>query len=767
MNDLIVSIVEWILEFIANFFGSACQFIAGIIFDSIGNFMGSNQNIIIKILSPVYNFSINYLMPFSIGLLAIILVANLLITMFGKYSSSRDEPITLVVRGIFFAILIMATPALIGLIGGTAMTGNNKNESGIVLQMTSAMSDIGTNKDVNGQTGLTSVKNSEVNKDIKKTLSNGKDNVNDFIGYSADKSDSDNGGSTYTAKKNTDKDTIGSTISDAGMNSGDEGGFAVFIIGILGYVIIYCVMVLIMAWKCLKICSRFVYRFVIFLVILYMAPVTLACGPSKSTQKVFGEWLRMVVSYAVLLIATAAFMRIGLVVIYLSFHYSASTSLMQVIFSFLVSIMFLKMIFDLERYVEKLGLTAVGLPDSVSGLSRQLGSTANMLKYSLMREGVRSALSHVKDIPNKMATPKDPNTITNKQVREAFGQGVKDRDEKGNEVDTLATEMLGKDNDNAFVKDPNGDCVMGTDGIMHDISEFEEQTDKDGNKQFVLSEDKSVMPEDQSMQDRCSSISDSNIDTKELDGMDSTSGAFTNVENENKDSAFIQDDSGDYYMAQSADGNVSVNKADLDDSNTTEYALKSDNEGNFKAVKWNSEDDGDKYRVGNNGNLVNIGNGQRFSYTKSSNEGAIPVKYKTTSKDTSKAFNAKSNRIDEKIKYNSNLPDGAKISAINNLKFCREFYKTPDGTTIGLAKQTLIDSKTGKPTGQSRDVKVTIYENNEINRGKLAEYRRNSNRNNLDRNPCEGDTPDGKYYIHIDKYMGEHKQSIIWKYKGA
>ena len=767
MYELIVSIVEWILEFIAKAFGSACQFLAGVIFDSIESFMGSDQNIIIKILSPVYNFSINYLVPFAFSFLAVILVCNLIKTMFGKYSTSRDEPITLVVRGVIFVILIAATPMLIGLIGGTVETTSGANESGIVLQMTSAMADVGTSNDSNGRSGLTSVKKSSTKKDIKDTLSNGKDTINKFIGYSADKSDSDDGGSTYTARKNTDKNTVGSTISDTGMNSEDTGGFAVFIIGILGYVLIYCVMVFVMAWKCLKICSRFIYRFVIFLVILYMAPVAFSCGPSKSTQKIFEEWLKMIASYAVLLITTTAFMRIGVVVIYQAFHYSASSSLIQVVFAFLVAIMFLKMIYDLEKYVEKLGLSAVGLPDSVSGFSKELGSVANMLKHSLMREGVKSALDHAKGMSSKPdLSVKTPSAITDKSINDALGQGIKDRDENNNEIDTLATDMLGKDNDGAFVKDSNGECVLGTDGIMHNASEFEEQMDKDGNKQYVLSDDNSVMAADQSMQERYT-MQDSGIDTDGLDGMDSTSGAFTNVAETSSNSAMIPNEDGNYFMAQSADGNIAVNKADLDDSNTTAYALQSDENGNFKAVVWSSEDDGVKYLMGNNGNLVNIGNGQSYSLTKSTDEGAIPVKYQTTDKKTSQSINAKSNRVENKIKYNTNLPDGAKISSVNNLEYCSTLYKAKDGTTTGIARQMLLDPKTGKPTGESRYVKFTRYDNNEISKDEIAKHRRNTNRDMSDRNPCEGYTPDGKHYIHIEKYMGERKKSTIQKYRGV
>jgi hypothetical protein len=763
MMDIIVSIVEWILEFIADAFGSGCQFLAGVMFDSIDKFMGSDQNVIIKILSPVYNFSVNYLVPFSVSLMVVLIVYNLLLTMFGKYSTSRDEPVTLMARGFLFAMLIVASTSIIGVIGGTADTSNGKSKPGVVLQLASAMADVGTSNDSLGRSGLTSTKKSTVAKDIKKTLSNGKTTVENFAGYTTDKSDSDEGSEyTVTEKGNNKKGKVASAIATVGIGS-TNGGFAGFLIILLVYVLVYGGMVLIMMWKCAKICSRFVYRFVIFLVLLYMAPVTLACAPSKSTQRIFAEWLKMIASYAVLLITTAAFMRVGTVVIYQSFHYAGSTDLIQVVFSFLVAIMFLKMIYDLEKYIEKLGLTAVGLPDSVSGLSKEIGSTVNMLKHSLMREGVKSALDHIKGVPSKPDfTVKSPSTVTDKSINDAFGQGIKNYDKDGNEINTLASEMLGKENDNAFISDPNGENMLGTDGIMHNISEFE--ADADGN--MVLKDDDSIMADDQSMMNRYS-IADTGIDTDGLDGLDDTSNAFTNVSDTPEGTVVVPDENGNCFLSDTADGKVAVRKSDLDDSNLTEYALKSDEEGNYSAAVWHSKDDGDKFRLGKDGNFVNIGNGQSYSFGKATDDNATPIKYTSTSKDSSKCVNAKSNRIETKIKYNNNLPDGAKISSINNLEYCSTLYEAKDGTTTGIARQMLVDPKTGRPTGQSRYVKFTRYDNNEINKDEIAKHRRTTNREKSDRNPCEGYTPDGKHYLHIEKYMGERKKPTIQKYKGV
>ena len=490
-----------------------------------------------------------------------------------------------------------------------------------------------------------------------------------------------------------------------------------------------------------------------------MIPVTLACGPAKSTQRIFEEWLKMIASYVVLLVATAGFMRVGTFVIYQSFHYAGSTNLISNIFSFMVAIMFLTIIYDLEKYVEKLGLNAVGLPDSVSGISREIGGLANNLKYSLTREGVRSALNAAKGIPsNPDFQVKTPDHIPDRSLNEAFGQGINEKDDDGNEINPLASFMMDRnDNDNAFVTDSNGDYVRGSDGLMHHEDEFEE--DENGN--VVLRDNPSVTPEDETMKERYSiADADAGIASEGIRGLDESTGAFTKVKDAPERTSAVADQNGNYFMSQSDDGMIAVNRDDLDSSNMANYALKTDNEGNFRAVEWNSDSDGDKFRLDRDGNLVNIGNGVSYSLAATGTDGAVEVRYMTDRKGK-KVVNAKSNRVEDRVQYNTNLPKNAKISSMNNLEYCSTLYSAKDGTRTGIARQRLVDEKTGRPTGQSRYVKFTLYENNEINRDEISRHSRTAKGN-----PCEGYTPSGKQYIHIDKYMGERKRKTIQKYRG-
>lgn len=757
MRDIILNIVEWILEFIATIVGSFCQFIAGIIFNTMDKFLASDDNMIIKILKPVYNFSVNYLRDFSFGLLGLILAVMLLLTMFGKFSTSRDEPVVLLGRGLFFFILIAISPMIIGVIGGTASTTKGGSEPGLVIQLESTMLDVGTINDSNGSSAIQ--KSSNIGTNIKKTLNNGAKKVSNFLGITTERVDGDTG-SEYTVTRNN-KTTINdaaSALIDVSMGS-ELSGFVLHFIGLGFYAVVYGIMILVIAWKCFKICSRFVYRFVIFLVLLYFCPVFFVCGPSKSTQRVFSEWVRMMISYAVLLIFTAAWMRLSTFVIYNSFRFTATSDLIQVIFAFLVSIMFLKMAYELEKYIEKLGLSAVGLPDSVSGFSSMLRGSISIVSFSLAREGVRSGAEKIKGMSSKPDfSIKTPESIQDEGINEAFGQGSKQYDEDGNEKDNLAQDILGKDNDNAFVSDPTGENMMGSDGIMHNESEFE--TDENGN--MVLKDDDSVIAENPT--ERYSAL-DAGINTEGLNGLDDNANAFTNVDELKKNSALVSDDKGDYFMAKTPDGNIAIKKADLDDKNNTEYAITSDGNGNFKAKEWSSNKDGDKYRMGKNGNLVNVGDGKSYSYGNSRSDDAIPVRFESSSHSGSSVLNAKSGRIGHMSKYNENLPNGAKISAINNLEYCSTLYKAKDGTTTGIARQRLVDSD-GKPTGETKFVKFTRYDNTEISKDEIARHRRATNRINSDRNPCEGYTPDGKHYIHIEKYMGERRKSTINEHRG-
>lgn len=756
MIDVIISIVEWILEFIADFFGNLCQSLAGIIFNTMDKFMSGNQNIIIKILSPVYNFSINYLIPFCVALLIFLLVWNLTLTMFGKYSTSRDEPIVLLVRGAIFGVLICLSPLVISAIGGTTGT-NGDTEPGIVIQLTSTLLDVGTDNDADGTTKIVTKENNN-GKNIKKTLAKGMDKITNFIGFSSERTDGDTG-SKYTATKNgkTTINDVASAFFDVSTNN-SLSGFTLHFIGLLAYAVIYGLLILIIAWKCLKICSRFIYRFVIFLVLLYFCPLAFTCAPSKSTQRIFSEWLRMLVSYSVLLALTAIFMRLSTFIVFNAFHYSATSDLVQVVFAFLVAIFFLKMTYELERYIEKLGLTAVGLPDSVSGLSGLIAGSVGELRHSLTREGTKMALDKLKGTTSKPDfSIKSPSEVKDESIIDAFSQGSAKYDNEGNEINPLSQDVLGKENDNAFVSDPSGDNIMGSDGIMHNESEFEK--DEDGN--MVLKANNDIIAENTSQR---YSVADAGINTENVNGLDDTSNAFTNVSDLENGSALISSDDGNYYMAETPDGNVAIRKTDLDDNNTTEYAITTDNNGNFAAKEWSSDLDGDKYRLGKDGNLVNIGSGESYSYGNARTEGSVPVKYETSS-NGSKCISAKSGRIESMAKYNKNLPKGSKISAINNLEYCSTLYKAKDGTTTGIARQRLVDSD-GKPTGQTRYVKFTRYDNTEISKDEIARHRKATNRAMSDRNPCEGYTPDGKHYIHIEKYMGERKKSTIQGHRG-
>jgi hypothetical protein len=786
MMDMIVSIVEWILEFIFDCFAKVAQLIASVIFNTMDQFMSADDNVVVSVLSPVYKFGANYLKPFSLALMGTLVVYALLVTMFGKYSATNDDPIRLVVRAcIFGALIIFSFPSaavssgIVDIIGGTAYTTDGKSESGIVLEMTSLMSKIGTSEDSKtqkgGKNGLNTLDKKTITSEAKSCLANGHTATENFTGFTAS-SNSDSETAEYTVSEKSDVKKTGLAEAISSNVSTDKGGFAIFLLNSGVYLIVYAILVLIMAWKCLKICSRFVYRFVIFLVMLYMAPVCFACGPAKGTQRIFGEWLKMIVSYAILLIATSAFMRVATEVIYMAFHYAGDSDLIKTVFAFLAATMFLKMIYDLEKYIEKLGLSAVGLPDSVSGLSREVGGFVGSLKHSMMREGTKSALDSIKGASsNPDFKTKEVSQIPNSSDRKAFEQGVTKVNKDGELVNPVANQMLKKtDNDNAFVTDATGEYMRASDGQIHSEDEFERNEDGsfktenvDGKEMMHLKDNPSVTADSQTER---FSYADDTIDTSGVSGLDSESSPFTSIEEAPRGTSIsvAEDGNGSMYMAKTEDGSaVAIRESDLDSSNTTAYSVKPDGRGGVKVSEWTSSNDGDMYRVGKNGNLVNIGDGTTYNFAKSTDANAKSVKYQTTqSIGSGMVLNAKSGeRVEHMAKFNTNLPAGARIAAVDRLEYCSTLYNNKDGTTTGIARQHIVDSKTGKPTGETKYVKFTRYDNNEISKDEIAKHRSMTNRNKSDRNNCEGYTPDGKHYIHIEKYMGDRKKPTIQKFR--
>ncbi len=119
----------------------------------------------------------------------------------------------------------------------------------------------------------------------KKTLNSGKQNVDDMLGYTSAKSDSDTG-TEYSSKKIDDNSSVnlGAALTESAVVS-TFGNFVVYFCSIALYALIYGFLILLMAWKCLKICSRFVYRFVIFLVLfVYVSTYICLCSVTQYSE---------------------------------------------------------------------------------------------------------------------------------------------------------------------------------------------------------------------------------------------------------------------------------------------------------------------------------------------------------------------------------------------------------------------------------------------------------------------------------------------------
>ena len=769
--ETVVNFMEAILQWFTVQATKFIQYCAGQLFSLIGGFIKEDNNVVLQVLKPVYNFGMDYIKPISLSLLILLMVWNMLMTMFGKFSSSKDDPSVLVVRTIIFGALIVFSPLLVKTIG-VDYSGNSAN-SGIILQLSNIMNDIGTSNDDGAnrlkinKTNSSSKLNSMINDGLKQIDKFLGTNALESIGFNNPKGDIDK--DNYSSVKQTSKNSkksIGEVLISFSSTGG--GGFVIFLAAIILYIIVYGIMLLILAWRMFKICIRWVYRLSIFLVLLFMCPLAFACGPSKSTQRICSEWMRMIASYGVLVILTSAFLRIGQFVIDAAIYYSStSSSVISIIFALATAFFFLKIIYDLEKYIEKLGLSAVGLPDSTPAMFRAIGMTAS-------RRLTNHLFNKVGQLGGQLASDIKGSIGTKGQIANEALSGYGNESVKAPKGDAqlepnqkLFENILGNDNDKSFIEDPDGNYALGEDGLMHELGEDGKALD---GTELLNNE-------------RMSLMNDENASIKSLsDGLDDAS-PFTPIEETDDKSAFFTDEKGDYVMSKDLDTNsdiaVPISSLESSDGKIDRFSLYNNPDGSTSY----KEDEAGSYAKVKDGGLVKVGK-ERFSmgdvkglYATNKETGALEdvsayyradgsvinpnnkgmlrvkygdnplirgnkAKYKLSNSDNaSKYLSSNTNRISNTHAYNNKLPNGSRISDFNKIKFSKLEGITSDGTQIYTATQRLQN-------GSEKQVSVKVYDVNELTRDTISKFKNSTN-------PCEGYLPRGDKYIHIDKEYGK------------
>jgi hypothetical protein len=744
-GGIITNLLEYVVRWFTSFMGKIAQVLCGVVFNGMETFMASTNGHTLTedILKPVYTFSKNYLRPLGIELLLLIIAWNLLIAMFGKYSANQDDPFVLVGRGIFFCVLIVYSVSFIGLVSNNLInplvslmyTTESKSQTAATKQVSSWEDNgwKGVNK-ILGTSGLSS------------SIIDGDDDIT---------SDSfQNGGAGDVNTQNTDTNeaglwtdedeatvaTVGTTALGLTLISASTGlsSFAVVIIGLIIYFAVYGFMVLYMVFQAFGICWKFIQRQVSFYVILYMAPLAFSCGPSKSTQRVFAEWCKMIATYGLTMVLTAGFLRISQEVIFLSFKYSGSPNIIKTAMSFGIAIAFIKMIKNMEQYVDRLGLSAVGWNDRNflgMALSQAVGRS---LSYGFMGTIGQASKDFIGNMASSNIQFKGHNLFAGKNSN----RSVADVLNTDNDSDNNGVFGLMKENGNAKNMLDTDEGVqqygLGEDGMMHELDEngnaIDGATLKDNGAVF-------------------SDVNDPAFSTQ-VNGYDDLS-TLTGVDSLD-DKVAVENPEGDYFMG---DGGVAVPKNSID---SDEFFDENGNE-------WNGS--GSKYGVTTDGSKVNLGNGQTYdlknagTYYKDANGNIVNQDkaeklgldnvqkanqrdaYYMTSKDANAGFyNSNTNSVIKTSLYNESLPVNANIADVSKLKFTKMNQQSyQDGSVSGIVRQSLDDG-----TSCCREYKM--YRVNETNKDEIMNLEK-SHRSD----PAYGYTPDGKYFIQLGDVLKGRK----------
>lgn len=334
--EVIGDILGCIIKYVLSFFGVIIQGLAGVIFNCMEIFLKQDavgdKSIIEKVMEPLLTFSTDYLVPIALSLMILICMWRLCVSLFGELTSGSEEPLMLIMRAVLFAILLANSQLII-----------NAVSDDFVLTIVSEMGSVNVETSKEATKGFemgsdNAVKN--INETFNTDITN--EDISDLSGEVNE--DAVNGGIT-----------VGSSVGLA-IVSYAVGAKAVFMffVALLIYFAVWGILVLVMAWKCIGVCYKWIQRMVSFLFVLYMAPLALTCGPSKKTQRIFEEWCMMLASYALTLVLTTGLLRVIQEIVYHSFIYAGEeTNIIVQAMIFGIAIAFIDVVNQLEQYIDK------------------------------------------------------------------------------------------------------------------------------------------------------------------------------------------------------------------------------------------------------------------------------------------------------------------------------------------------------------------------------------------------------------------------------
>jgi len=722
--SIITNLLAIILRWIATMFAKLMQGLAGIIFNSVSIFLSSNvtgnDSLIEQVLSPIKNFAVDYLIPLSMELLFLILAWNLVKTIFGSFSSNNDEPFVLVGRAIVSGILILNCGLFINLVSHD-----------IVMPIAQAMAQIPveeTNKAVEGFKAGADMSFGDTVKlfgDVEgaDSYDSGVLDVSE-LDPTNDNSVTENKktGSGNNSSKKIDNSTkwgveiteiTGGALGTAIINYASGGDLLVVVIlVIVVYLIVWCFMVLYMAWLMLLCFWKLIQRMVAFFICLYMTPLAAACFPSKSTKRIFEEWIRMIAGYGVTIILTVAFLRLSQEVVYNAFIYAGSTNILAAAMVFGIAISFLKIILKLEIYVDKLALNAIGTSDSsmlasmfTRDLIQRVIGGGSMARGKSTGAGAKSKalLPSIKDIARGNLT-NSRKAATNAVLGKGPLPGMK----------TGADSIKAATNAKNLTKDKMGNIIKDANGIAHKISK-DAKPDKNG---MIKATDGTKLPyNSQRYKDLSEGQKTINANGKKLPTNVGVKRAGLNL-------AANPEGNGKYLKA----GNMAVDRDKLTGN-------VFDKDGNAYTGH------GDAYFETKNGEAINFGavdlnNIQTYDVATGDTKPTDKTSF-TLSNSPTGMLNTDTNEYFDTVAYNDNLPynarfvDTSRIASFTKL----DEVEMSDGSVSGVFKQNLEHG--GKCARRYK-----IVPNNEINRDYIESIMRNN-----PSDPCTGYTMDGKHFM--------------------
>jgi len=592
-GGIFVDLLELIIKFIASIIAGVCQAIVGLIFVFIESAIGfqSGENIVWEILEPLKEFSINILVPFGIEIMFMIALWNLIRIMFGKFSENDEDPFILIGKLIFLTVLILAlgrTDVFTRVADGTTeiLAIALKEKQDVINDASTAL----------GESGNTFIDN--VVSIIDPNGTSGVEIDQSSITKTPDDSSLTGGGSSSTPETVTREEYIETSKLEGVGALGvtvlvgvSSNAFLVLIIAMIAYIVVYLGMLIVISWKLCKLTIKLVSRMVYFFFTLCMAPLALACGVSKSTNKITSEWFKLLMTYLILIIFTGSFFSVAQKIVLQGFIKSASLSIFELIIGFSVISLLLDILLNLEAYLEKLGLNAMGA-NGRSAAGFIIGQTVTRLLGNMISGKGNGKLTS----DNVNNAGKMNNLLS--RVKAGFSKNKKNMinnvNQSANGSGSLLASKLAHGNARNMFANKNGTFGVDNDGKFHELA-FDSKgnplaatTDENGNPTALLSTDGTACKLDR--------YSDMGAETNriKLGDENSSSSKVAGVSSLNSSKTLLETDGGNYYR----NGITAIPKDQLQVTADGDVAT------------WNV--DGDVWGRLNTGEAVNLGSGETY-----------------------------------------------------------------------------------------------------------------------------------------------------------